>query len=284
MKKYLIIAALLVGGVANAQPAEQTGSGSARPDHGFAPPSDEGPPDPTPEPRTGNPDLPGVSQEPPKNANAHAGHHDPTQQFNFFGMGYRGKDVYGGPLGDGKMVDPKTGEVVRDSHHPEKKAEEEPMSPPFVFMVLNFLLLMALLVWKGGPVVRKLAADRHDQIKTALDEAAKLRQQAADKLAEYEGKLKDADTQIKTMVDGMKKDADAEKARILEAADRQAAQMKRDAETRIAAEIELARAQLTREVTAAAAAATEKLLREKMQPADQAKLVGNFISNVQERA
>lgn len=279
LKKYLIIAALLAGGVAHAQPAEQAGSGSARPDHGFAPPSDEGPPEPT-----GNKDVPGVSQELPKDANAHAGHHDPTHQFNFFGFSYRGKDVYGGPLGDGKMVDPATGQVVMDSHHPGKKAEEEPMSPPFVFMVLNFLLLLGILVWKGGPVVGKLAADRHDQIKTALDEAAKLRQQAADKLAEYEGKLKDADSQIKSLVDGMQKDAEAEKARILEAAERQAAQMKRDAETRIAAEIELARAQLTREVTAAAAAATEKLLREKMQPADQAKLVGNFISSVQERA
>ena len=271
LKKLIVIGALLAGGTVYAQPAESEGSGSGRPDHGFAPPSDEGPPSTNPEPTTGNPDMPGVDQ-----AAAHGEHHgDPTEHFNFFGFSYRGKDEFGGKLGDGKMVDEKTGLTVN---------EEEPMSPPFVFMVLNFLLLMGILVWKGGPVVKNLAAERHDQIKSALDEAAKLRQQAADKLAEYESKLKDADTQIQTLVDGMKKDAESEKARILEAADRQAAQMKRDAETRIAAEIELARAQLTREVTAAAAAATEKLLREKMQPADQAKLVGNFISSVQERA
>ena len=276
MKKLILIAALLASGTVYAQPAEQEGSGSARPDHGFAPPSDEPPPGTQPEPNTGNKDMPGVDQAGATEAAAHAGHHgDPTEHFNFFGFSYRGKDEYGGKFGDGQMVDPKTGAITK---------EEEPMSPPFVFMVLNFLLLMGLLVWKGGPIVRNLAAERHDQIKNALDEAAKLRQQAADKLAEYEGKLADADTQIKTLVDGMKKDAEADKARILENAERQAAQMKKDAETRIAAEIELARAQLTREVTAAAAAATEKLLREKMQPADQATLVGNFISNVQERA
>jgi F-type H+-transporting ATPase subunit b len=282
MKKLIVVAALLASGTVYAQPAESEGSGSARPDHGFAPPSDEGPPT--------NNELPGVgaTEAPPEGTGhvEHAAHGDPTKNFNFAGdwWSYHGKDQYGGPLGDGKMIDPATGQVVMDPHDPTKPAEEETMSPPFLFMVLNFLILLALLVWKGGPIVGKLAAERHDQIKGALDEAAKLRQQAADKLAEYESKLKDADSQIAALVEGMKKDAEADKVRILENAERQAAQMKKDAEARIAAEIELARAQLTREVTAAAAAATEKLLREKMQPGDQAKLVGNFISNVQERA
>jgi F-type H+-transporting ATPase subunit b len=207
--------------------------------------------------------------------------HDPTHQFNFAHdwWSYHGKDEYGGPLGDGKMVDPATGQVVRDEHG--QVAEEEPMSPPFVFMILNFALLLGLLLWKGRPLAQGMAAERHDQIKSALDEAAKLRQQAADKLAEYETKLKDADAEIAAMVAGMKKDAEADKARILAAAEKQSAQMKKDAEERIAAEIELARARLTREVTAAAAAATEKLLHDKMVPGDQVKLVGSFIDNLQ---
>jgi F-type H+-transporting ATPase subunit b len=79
----------------------------------------------------------------------------------------------------------------------------------------------------------------------------------------------------------MRVDAENEKQRILAAAEAQAQLMKRDAELRIAAEIELARAQLTREVTAAAAAATEKLLREKMTAGDQQALVGSFIADVQ---
>ena len=79
----------------------------------------------------------------------------------------------------------------------------------------------------------------------------------------------------------MRKDAESDKARILGNAEKQAAQMKRDAELRIAAEIELARAMLTREVTAAAATATEKMLREKMVADDQQKLVGAFITGVQ---
>jgi F-type H+-transporting ATPase subunit b len=229
------------------------------------------------EAQTAAPAAPGGAGEPgPREMEDDA--EDPSRHFNFFGLSpghvfdYRGKDEYGGPLGDGKMVDPQTQRVI---------PEEEPASPPFIFMLLNFALLLGLLAWKGRPVAQKAAAERHDLIKTALDEAAKLRQQAADKLAEYEARLKDADAEIKQLVEGMRVDAENEKQRILAAAEAQAQLMKRDAELRIAAEIELARARLVREVTAAAAAATEALLREKLTATDQQALVASFITGVQ---
>jgi F-type H+-transporting ATPase subunit b len=206
---------------------------------------------------------------------------DPSKHFNFLGLesghlfDYMGKDEYGGKFGDGKMEDPETQRVVR---------EEEPASPPFVFMILNFALLLGLLAKWGWPFARKVAEDRHDLIKSALEEAAQLRAQAAGKLAEYEARLQKADAEIGKLVADMRSDAENEKQRILAAADAQAAMMKRDAEQRIAAEIELARVQLTREVTAAAVAATEKLLRAKMTPGDQQQLVSTFIADVQHAA
>lgn len=204
---------------------------------------------------------------------------DPSKHFNFFGVepghlfDYTHKDEYGGPLGDGKMEDRATGEVVH---------EEEKASPPFLFVLINFAILIGLLAWKLWPLAQKTAQERHDLIKTALDEAARLRQQAADKLAEYESRLAAADAQIKDLVEGIRVDAENESKRLLAAAEVQVAQMKRDAEARIAAEIELARAQLTREVTAAASAATEKLLKDKLTAGDQQQLVAGFIADVQQ--
>jgi F-type H+-transporting ATPase subunit b len=204
---------------------------------------------------------------------------DPSKHFNFIGQqpghlfDYMGKDEMGGEFGDGKMVDRETGKVIH---------EEEPASPPFIFMLFNFAILLGLLAKWVRPIARQTAAERHDLIKSAIDEAAKLRQQAADKLAEYETRLKAADVEIKTLIEGLRADAEADKVRIRKAAEAQAVQIKRDAEQRIAAEIELARAQLTREVTAASAAATEKILRDKMTSADQHKLVGAFITDVQQ--
>jgi F0F1-type ATP synthase membrane subunit b/b' len=195
---------------------------------------------------------------------------DPTQHFNYTNLDWRGKDEFGGPYGDGV-------EVTKDGH---KLDEEEPMSPPFMWMLVNFGILLIILGKWGAPVARKLAEERHDLIKNALDEAAKLRDQAAKKLSEYETRIKDVDSEIKALVDGIRKDAEADKTRILEAAQTQAAQMKRDAEQRIAAEIELARTQLTAEVTSAAIAATAKLVKDKATPDDQHKLVTAFISNL----
>ena len=196
---------------------------------------------------------------------------DPTKHFNFTNVHYSGKDEYGGTFGDGVETTPD-GKTL---------GEEEPMSPPFIFLLVNFALLLVILGKYGAPAARKLAQERHDQIKTALDDAAKLRDQASAKLAELQKKVQGVDAEIKQLVDGIRADAEADKARILEAAATQAAQMKRDAEQRIAAEIDLARHQLTKEVSAAAANATEKLLRDKATPDDQRTLVGNFITSVE---
>lgn len=254
LKKLIVVGALFTGTAAYAQTEENPEAGRATHEAAGDSATAEGP---------------GSEQ--------HEGedHGDPSKHFNFTNFSFRGKDELGGKYGDGEMKDEATGAVTH---------EEEPMSPPFVLMLLNFGILLFILGKWGSPVARKVAAERHDQIKTALDEAAALKQQAADKLAEYEARIKDVDAEVKKLVDGIRADAESDKKRILEAASVQAAAMKREAEQRIAAEIELARAALTKEVTAAAAGATEKLLREKISADDQNKLVSTFIGNVQTNA
>src|SRR5262245_5040837 len=92
---------------------------------------------------------------------------DPSKHVNYVGIrpghlfDYSGKDEFGGPLGDGKMTDPATGQVVH---------EEEPASPPFVFVLFNFAILLWILARWGRPLAQKTARERHDLIKTALDE------------------------------------------------------------------------------------------------------------------
>ncbi len=236
------------------------------------------------------PNSPEVARETTEAAEVNPQPVDPTEHFNWFNIHYSGKDEYGGTFGDDVMkradgsvvteekeeIDPATGK----SHTVVEKAEEEPMSPPFIFMLINFGLFLIILAKYLAPAGTKAAQERHDLIKTALDEAAKLREQAQQKLTEYEGRIKNVDDEVKKIIDDIRAAADEDKKRILENAERQSAQMKHDAELRIAAEIEMARAQLAREVAAAASQATEKLLREKVTPDDQKKLVGNFISGM----
>ncbi len=206
------------------------------------------------------------------------GHHaDPTKDFNYVTgvpFGYKSLDIKGGPLGDGKLGVGEHAEAVPAGE------KEEPMSAPFILMLVNFGILLIILAKLGGPVARKAAEDRSDQIKHALDEAAALRKAAQAKLDEYGKKLAAADNEIKAMVDGIRADAESEKTRVIAAAEAQAIALKRDADERISAEIDRARATLAREVARASAAAAEKLLRERATSADHGRLIDGFIADL----
>jgi len=223
------------------------------------------------------PDSPEVARQTTEAAELNPQPVDQTEHFNWFNIHYSGKDEYGGKFGDDVMHH-ADGSVVKDEKG--EKEEEEPMSPPFIFMLVNFGLFLLILAKYLAPAGTKVSKERHDLIKTALDEAAALRAQAQAKLADYEARIKNVDDEVKKIVDDIRAAADEDKKRILENAERQAVQMKRDAELRIAAEIDMARAKLSREVAVAASVATEKLLRDKVTPDDQKKLVGNFISGM----
>jgi len=205
--------------------------------------------------------------------------HDPTQHYNWashlspYGKnGYQSLDEEGGPMGDGKLG--PEGKPLKEGE------EEEQMSPPFIFVLINFGLLLILLGKKAAPIANEMAMKRSDEIKTSLDEAARLRTAAKDKLDEYNAKLKQAESEIDTMIKTMRETAEEDRKRIIAAAEAQAALLKKDAEERIAAEIDRARHTLQREVVEAAAAVAEKTLREKTTPADQNNLVDSFLKGV----
>lgn len=193
---------------------------------------------------------------------AGAGHDDPSAHFNWVDFGYGSKDINGGPLEDG----------------------DEPMSPPFIMMLFNFGVVVTILMWKVRPAIRRYTAKRHDTIKSALEEASLLREQARAKLEEYTSQLARAEKEIEQMVTDIRQGAEAEKQRILADAEAQARALTRDAEQRIAAEIERARAGLEREVVAAAIAVAERLIREQATRSDHTQLADSFIQDIQAQA
>jgi F-type H+-transporting ATPase subunit b len=223
--------------------------------------------------------APGHAEADGHHGDAHHGHHeDPSKYFNWFGgigpnvisMPFKHQDVKGGPLGDGKNGD-----------EPLAAGEaEKPMNAPFGLLVLNFGILLLILFKFGLPVARSTAETRSDQIKTALDEAARLREQAKAKLDEYSSKLKAAEDEITALVTAMRKDAESEKQRVIANAEIQAKALERDAQERIAAEIDRARLALRREVAVAATAAAEQILRERTTATDQSQLVDRFIAEI----
>lgn len=187
-------------------------------------------------------------------------HHGPTgaPTINWTDLGYSDKDVNGGSLDKG----------------------EAPMAPPLLFALFNFAVFAGLLYWKAGPAISKYLANRHDTIKNALEEAAKLQAQAKEKMKEYSDRIEDADAEVKSLIAQIRKDAEEEKTKLIAEAERQAEQMKKDAEARIENEIALAKRELEREVVAKAAEVAERVLKEKSSDVDHNTLFASFIDDL----
>lgn len=153
-------------------------------------------------------------------------------------------------------------------------------NPPLFFSLLNFAILLGILYKFAGPKVASALRDRHDSIKDALEEGKRLREEAQQRLAEYGAKIANVDKEMTELMTTIRTQAEAEKARILAQAEKQAAALKQDAEDRIAAEIERSRRILEAEVVNAAVAAAEQIIRDKAGDDDQKRLVDGFLAKV----
>jgi F-type H+-transporting ATPase subunit b len=177
---------------------------------------------------------------------------------NWFDFDYGSKNWEGEPLAPGETA----------------------MSPPFPFALVNFGLLLLLLGLTAAPAIARYLDKRHITIKQALEESARLRDEAKQKLEDYTRRIADVETEVEQLITRIRADAEAEKGLILERAQAQAALLQKDAEKRIAAEISRARRELEREVVIAAVSAATRLLRERGTPAEQQALADAFITEL----
>lgn len=155
--------------------------------------------------------------------------------------------------------------------------------PPFGFALINFAIFVAVLYRFGSGPVRAFIRQRHDTIRRDLDEAARLRREAAAKLEQAEQQLAGVEREIARLLESVLKEAEAEKARIVEAAHAQAARLRSDAERQIQAEIERARIELRRGVIATAVASADRILREQIGADDQHRMAELYVSDLENR-
>ena len=163
-----------------------------------------------------------------------------------------------------------------------ENAEHRDWPPPFGFAVINFVVFLGIMSRILGKPLKQMVRDRHDRIKTDLEEAKKLRDGAAAMLAEYQKKVENVDLEVDALLETIRKEAEAEKARIIAAAEEQALRLKADAEKQIAAEIDRARMELKRGVAEAAVAAAEQLLQRQIGADDQRKMAEKYVANLEQ--
>jgi F-type H+-transporting ATPase subunit b len=155
---------------------------------------------------------------------------------------------------------------------------------PETWVAIAFVIFLGVLAYLGAhKVVMKSLDDRAERIKSELDEARRLKDEAAELLAEYQRKRQAAEAEAQDIIEGAKAEADRlateAKGRIEDFVARRTAL----AETKIAQ----AEAQATADVRSAAAdaaiAAAEKILSTEAKGKLAAELIAKGIEDVRKK-
>lgn len=160
----------------------------------------------------------------------------------------------------------------------------ELLRDPETWVAIAFVLFLGVLVYLGvHKMVMKSLDERAGRIKAELDEARRLKDEAAELLAEYQRKRQTAEAEAQDIIEGAKAEADRlateAKGRIEDFVARRTAL----AETKIAQ----AEAQATADVRSAAAdaaiAAAEKILSTEAKGKLAAELIAKGIEDVRKK-
>ena len=149
------------------------------------------------------------------------------------------------------------------------------------WVALGFVLVIALLVWKGAPkMVGQKLDDRAAIIRAELDEARRLREEAAAVLADYKRKAANAEKEAEAIVTEARADAERYAAESREALSAQIARRAQMAQDKIAQAETAALNEIRATAANAAAVAAEKLIAAKLNEKKASSLISQSIAEL----
>jgi F-type H+-transporting ATPase subunit b len=152
----------------------------------------------------------------------------------------------------------------------------------FLWRILNFGLMAALLVFLLRKPIKNGLAGRREGIEKALAEAKQVKEAAEAKFAEYDQKLALATEEIAEIGDAIRREGELEQQKIIESAKEMAIKIEQDAEKAAALEVAKARTELQREAVQLAVELAEDLLKKNFTKEDDARLIDEYIKKVGE--
>lgn len=152
--------------------------------------------------------------------------------------------------------------------------------PPMGWAILNFIVLILVLKKIVWPNIRERARRRSAALAQKLDDAKRARDEASARVAEYDRRLKAIDDEMSFIVQQIRAEAEAERARVVTAANEHSARLRREADFSISQETKQLKIDLEREVAQRALQAAEKLLRARVDDAVDRALQEEFLAAV----
>ncbi|MCX7823133.1 MAG: ATP synthase F0 subunit B [Syntrophobacterales bacterium] len=152
----------------------------------------------------------------------------------------------------------------------------------FTLRVINTGIVAAVLYKLLKKPTVTFFKSRQENIQKLLEEMEQKREEAERKCAEYKAKLALLDKEAEKILQEYIAQGEREKAKIIEAAERQANYIKQQARLAIQQEVKAAKDELREEVAELTVKAAEDILRQRMDMGDQERLVEEFLVKVVE--
>lgn len=148
------------------------------------------------------------------------------------------------------------------------------------FRVMNFLVLLIILVKFGAKPVADGLGDRRKQIRDEIEDLEAKKIKAEQDYNEFSAKLESVEKDVDSIVEKAVAQAEVEKVRILDAAEKSADDIKRAVNSAISNEITAAKRDLKNGVTEQAALMAEELIVKNLTADDQVKIIEDYLDKV----
>lgn len=149
------------------------------------------------------------------------------------------------------------------------------------FPIVNFVLLIAVIVYFAGKPIRDFFNGRRAAIQDDLHAAAEFRREAEERYAKWQRKLVDLEAELEQIRATSRERAEAEREKIVADANAAAERIRSDATAAVAQELLRAREVLSEEAANLAVELARDLLREHVTDADRDRLVAEFIERIE---
>ena len=153
-----------------------------------------------------------------------------------------------------------------------------------LYPTINFVLLIAALVYFAGKPVKKFFNDRRGEIQTDLKKSSDLMGEAEAKFATWQRKLADLDQELEAIRETSRQRAESERDHIIADATAAAERIRADATAAIEQELRRSRAVLREEAADLALELAANLLRSQVNDGDRERLVSEFIERIEDTA
>lgn len=165
------------------------------------------------------------------------------------------------------------GHVVRNSLSPAKLKD-------LGLRVMNFIVLMIILIKFGAKPIGAALSGRRRQVKEDLDALEAKKFEAERSYKEFSAKLASVEKDVDLIVEKAIAQAEIEKVKIIERAEKAAEDIKRQAQMTVANEVIAARRMLKNEIADKAAVMAEALILKNLTEDDQVKIVEDYLDKV----